>query len=338
MLLFVLGVILAVIALILFGVGRVDVEGDDKPRSTRGAAVALLLFGLFLVLFSSVRVIDAGQVGVPVTFGTVGGEVPAGVSFVAPWTGIEGVDIRTQNYTMTSSNIEGQVKGDDSIAVTGLGGSTATVDATVLYRVDQNKAAGMFRDIGTAYENNIVRPTSRTCIRDAFGPVNVVDGATTSREQVTASINKCIGDAFISRGLVLESFQLRAVNLSKELQDSVNSKQAAQQVSEQKKFELVTASQDAEKTRIQSVAVSDGQQIIKCGGHVVKADDGSTTIVPNTGDQCQNQLTPEYLEWFYIDMLKSVVSSPNHDTIIVPSRPDGQGSDTDLQVQIPAQK
>ena len=42
-------------------------------------------------------------------------------------------------------------------------------------------------------------------------------------------------------------------------------------------------------------------------------------VVPNPIDRCsQAQLTPQYLQWTYIQALQSLVDSPNNSTIILP--------------------
>ena len=66
---------------------------------------------------------------------------------------------------------------------------------------------------------------------------------------------------------MLQDFQLREVTLSPTLAIAVSAKVAAQQVEEQQQFELATAQQQADITRIQALATADSQQILACGGY-----------------------------------------------------------------------
>ena len=79
-------------------------------------------------------------------------------------------------------------------------------------------------------------------------------------------VTTCMKDKLEPRGLLLQDFQLREVALSPQLQNAVNAKVASQQNAEQQKFELATAQQAADITRIQALATADSQQILACGG------------------------------------------------------------------------
>lgn len=327
MILFIFAILFIIGGLIAIGIGKVDGDINIRP-----VAIGVAIFGVVLLTLSCIRTVDAGSVGLPVTFGSVGDSMDSGVHLMAPWSGVENVNVRTAEYTMTVTQNEGKVVGDDSVEVKGKDGATGHVDSTTHYHVNREKAAELYRTVGRDYENTVVRPAIRNCIHNAFGATEMVVAATTARSEIQSGIDNCVKSALESRGFVVEDFQIRNIRVEEAVQNAINAKVAAQQDAESKQFQLQAARQDAEKTRIQSQAVSDGQQIIKCGGRAVPKDDGTSIIVPNEGNDCKNQLTAEYLQWYYIDMLKSVVSSPNHDTIIVPS------SNENLQIQVPTQK
>ena len=107
-----------------------------------------------------------------------------------------------------------------------------------------------------------------------------------------------------------------------QLQNAVNSKVASQQNLEQQQFERATAQQLADITRIQALATADSQQILACGGQAsTKVRNGQPvqTVTPNALTACsQTQLTPQYLQFSYIQALKQLVNSPNNSTIILP--------------------
>jgi regulator of protease activity HflC (stomatin/prohibitin superfamily) len=313
-------------AMAVFAGKKIGPQGDQIaiPTSLRLWAFVPFGFALLVFLFASVNVVPAGSEAVPVTFGSVGKPVGAGVHIVAPWTKLHTITVRTQQYTMVHQNGEGNVKGDDSISVLGSDAAAADVDATLLYHVDPAQAGTLYRRIGGDYVNTIVRPTSRTCIRNAFANVPIVDAATDQRSEVAASIKTCLVDEFSKRGLVLEDFQLRNVGLSSHLQDAVNAKVAANQAAQQKVFELQAAKGDAQIATVSAKATADSQQILACGGQNVKGVDSTgkpvIVVVPNDKDHCnQSQLTPAFLQYSYIQALKGLVNSPNNSTLILPT-------------------
>jgi hypothetical protein len=69
-------------------------------------------------------------------------------------------DIRTQNYTMSSSQNEGDQFGDDAIRVSN-DGLEVVIDLTVLYRVSARRSKN-FKEIGVSYKDKIVRPVTST--------------------------------------------------------------------------------------------------------------------------------------------------------------------------------
>lgn len=335
MALFILGIILLILGLVGFFLPPIKSSYSEFTWHWWWAGVPCLVLGALFSILSMVRTIDPGTVAVPVTFGTTATAIEPGVHFLAPWTGLQEVTTRTQEYTMSGNSDEGSKAGNDSVPVSGLGGSQGSADATIFYHVNERDAERLYKE--TKDINAVIRAASRTCIRDKFGEFDLVEAANVKRDQVAAQIGDCVRGAIESRGVTVESFQLRDVHLSKELQDSIQLKLAAQQQSQAKDFEIDTARKEAIKVGVQNKAVSDGQQIIKCGGKAQKQDDGTVIIIPNTGSACENQLTPEYLQWAYIDMMKAIVTSPNHDTVIIPSPSQGSGLTQPL-IQVPTNK
>jgi regulator of protease activity HflC (stomatin/prohibitin superfamily) len=324
--LFILAILFAILSAIIF-----FVKEADGIKLRRWATIPLVLAAVCLAI-STVRTVSPGTVAVPVTFGTTSPAISPGVNILPPWTGLEEVTTRTQEYTMTGNHAEGQVQGNDAVPVSGLGGSVGAVDATVFYHVNEKDAERLYRE--TKDINDLIRVKTRTCIRDAFGTYDLVDSQNSKRGEVAAKIDECVHKEIEPRGVTVESFQLRDVRLNDQLQASVQNKLNAQQNAEAKKFELESARQDAVKKGIESKAISDSQQIVKCGGTATKQDDGSVLIVPNTGSSCQNNLTPEYLQWYYIDLFGKLVNSPNHDTVIIPAPSQGNNTTQPL-IQIP---
>jgi regulator of protease activity HflC (stomatin/prohibitin superfamily) len=298
-------------------------SGELGRRSWRGLAAFLGSIFAIVFVWTSVHIVQPGSVAVPVTFGHSGKPLSAGFHITLPFTTAYSINTRTQNYTMTSNPGEGQ-KGntDDSVAVLGRDGGAASVNATVLYRVDPTKATSVFRNLGTNYASAIVRPQARTCIRDIFTKYDMVSAATSDWNGVETGVSLCMNAKLKPEGLMLQDFQLREVTLSAPLASAVAAKVAAQQVEQQQVFELATAQQQADITRIQALATADSQQILACGGSpatLTREGQEVQTVIPNPLTRCsQAQLTPAYLQFTYIQALKQLATSNNTTTLVLP--------------------
>jgi regulator of protease activity HflC (stomatin/prohibitin superfamily) len=311
-------------ALVAVGLRRPrNEDGTLGPRSWKRLGIFLATIFVVAFVWTSIHVVQPGNVAVPVTLGHSGDPIGAGFHITLPFTTTYSMSVRVQNYTMTSNVGEG-AKGssDDSVAVLGSDGGAANVNATVLYRVDPKQATFVYRNIGTNYASAVVRPSARSCIRTQFTLYPMIDAATTNWRTIESDAAKCLRAKIEPRGLLLQDFQLREVTLSTQLQTAVNSKVASQQNAEQQRFELATAEQAADISRIQALATADSQQILACGGRAATVSRNgirAQTVVPNPLTNCsQSQLTPQYLQFTYIQALKSIVTSPNTSTVILP--------------------
>jgi prohibitin 1 len=299
-------------------------DGTLGPRSWRRLLTTIAVIFAAVFVWTSIHIVQPGQVAVPITLGHPGDPLGAGVHITLPFTTTYAMSTRTQNYTMTSIASEGVRGGltDGSVSVLGRDGGAANVNATVLYRLNPSKATDVFRDLGRGYASAIVRPSARSCVRLVFTHYNMVDAATAAWNQVETSVGQCMRQKLEPQGLVLQDFQLREVSLSTAVQNAVNLKVAAQQTEEQQKFDLATAEQQADITRIQALATADSQQILACGGQaatIARNGQQVSTVVPNPLTRCnQSQLTQAYLQFTYIQALKQLVNSPNNTTLVLP--------------------
>jgi regulator of protease activity HflC (stomatin/prohibitin superfamily) len=297
--------------------------GELGPRHWKG------LFGfiasIFVVVFiwTSVHIVQPGTVAVPVTFGHAGEPLKAGPHLTWPFTTAYSMSTRTQNYTMSALKGEGAQKNvDDSVAVLGRDGGSANVNATVLYRLDPKKATDVYRTLGPKYQTQIVRPSARSCIRIIFTHYDVVTAATSAWDTVENDVSRCMKEKLVPRGLLLQDFQMREVTLASSIRAAVNAKVTAQQTQEQQKFEQATALQQADITRIQALATADSQQILACGGvatKILRDGENVRTVVPNPLTNCnQAQLTPQYLQFTYIQALRQLATSGTNTTLVLP--------------------
>jgi regulator of protease activity HflC (stomatin/prohibitin superfamily) len=300
-----------------------NADGELGPRHWKGLFIFLGTILAVVIVWTSVHVVQPGNVAVPVTFGHSGEPLGPGVHITLPFTRTYSMSTRTQNYTMSSSANDGPAGTVDSpVAVLGEDGGAATVNATLLYRVDRDKASDVYRNLGRNYSTSVVRPTARSCVRAEFAKYAVAEAASTASGAIEDNIAACVKEKLESAGMLLQAFQLRGVALSDAVASAVDAKVAAQQKLQQQAFEEATAQKQADITRIAALATFDQAQIAKCGGRPVSTKvDGQTvqTIIPNPQSECNgNALSSEYLQFLYIQALNNLAKSGNSSTVVLP--------------------
>lgn len=254
----------SILGVIIFLAGYISSKINDrfmrinKPIMALGGLLILIGF-----LFASVVEIDAGDVGVKKLYGKVQPDVLySGLHIINPLVNVVPVEIRTQNYTMSGVHNEGDKSGDDAIRVLSADGLEVTIDLTVLYRVIPESAPFLFKQTGLDYKDKIVRPISRTKIRDNAVYYDAVSLYSTKRDEFQARIYKAIEDDFTKRGLLLENLLIRNIALPTSVKNAIESKINAEQEAQKMQFVLQKEKQEADRKRVEAQGISDYQHII----------------------------------------------------------------------------
>ena len=233
MILMVLGILLVI------GAMFINKEREELQRVARGVRISGLVIVIIGFMTSCIKQIDAGQIGVKSLFGKVDDDVlTSGLNFVNPLVDVRVVDIKTQNYTMSGVHDEGDKAGDDAIRVLTADGLEVIIDLTVLYRVTSTEAPRIVRETGLDYRDKIVRPLTRTKIRDNAVYFTAVDLYSTERDQFQSRIFKNIDEDFKKRGLVLEQLLVRNITLPGTVKASIEEKIKAEQDAQKMEFVL----------------------------------------------------------------------------------------------------
>lgn len=261
----------------------------SRPVKTIGVIVMVVGF-----LTACIKQIDAGTVGVQSLFGKVSdGVLTSGLNFVNPLVDVESIDVKTQNYTMSAVRDEGDKEGDDAIRVLTSDGLEVIVDLTVLYRVIPTEAPKILREIGPNYQDKIVRPVTRTRIRDNAVNYEAVALYSNKRQQFQDKIFQQIEKDFKARGLLLESLLIRNINLPESVKKTIESKINAEQESQKMQFVLSKEKQEAERKRVEAQGIADYQKIIS------------------------ESLTDRQLQYEQIKAQKELATSPNAKVVIM---------------------
>ncbi len=257
MLFIILGIIIIIVGVVL--------SKSNEPANRFGGALRIIGTIVILVgiLTACIIQVGAGQVGVKKLFGKVQEDVlGSGLHFINPLLEIEKLDVKTLNYTMSGVHDEGAMSGDDAIKVLTSDGLEVTIDLSVLYRVVPNDAPRLLRETGIDYEDKIVRPITRTRIRDNAVYYEAVALYSTKRDEFQQRIFKNIEDDFKKRGLLLENLLVRNITLPASVRATIEQKINAEQEAQKMQFVLQKERQEAERKRVEAQGIADYQRII----------------------------------------------------------------------------
>ena len=126
---------------------------------------------------------------------------------------------------------------------------------------------------GADYLEKIIRPASRTAVREAIAGFTAQEAFSTKREELpqkihdllAARISALLGqrDTFKgATGFVVDQVMLRKIQLPDKVRNAIEAKLEAAQQAEQMQFVLEKERQEAERKRIEAKGVSDFQTIV----------------------------------------------------------------------------
>jgi len=265
--------------------------GIERQMNVRGFSRILLTILILALLFfmgaCSITKVDTGNVGVLTKFGRVTGDVlPEGIHLIDPLKSSNELSVRTQEQKETA-------------AVPSSEGLIMTLEASLLFHLDRDKAADVYQKLGPDYRAKIVEPTMRSAMREATSSHGANALYTGEREQVAKEIESNLASQLAARGIVVEKVLLRDIQLPESLKRSIELKQASEQESLAMQFKLQKEKQEADRKRIEAQGIKDFQTIVAQG------------------------ITPGLLEWKGIEATEKFAASPNAKVVIVGNSKNG---------------
>lgn len=273
------------------------VIGKNVPNLAKMATIGRF-FGIFLLAVGIAAAcfvqIEPGQAGVQTLFGKVQpGILREGLNFVNPLVDVVKYDVRTQNYTMSAVHDEGDKSGDDAIRILTADGLEVVIDLSVLYRIDGDRVPEILRSIGPDVRDKIVRPMTRTKIRDNAVYYDAVSLYSSKRDEFQQKIFTSIEKDFAARGLILEQILIRNITLPESVKLTIESKINAEQEAQKMRFVLDKERQEAERKRVEAQGIADYQRILT------------------------SSLTDKLLQYEQIKAQKELANSPNAKVVIM---------------------
>jgi prohibitin 1 len=250
--------------------------------------LGIAAFLLVILFFSSITRVGTGHVGVLTLFGKVqeGGTLGEGIHLINPLKTNNELSVQTQTLK-------------ESASVPSSEGLMMSLDTSLIYHLNPDRAAEVFQKIGADYENIVVEPTLRSAIREATASHTANALYTGEREMVGKQIYDQVSTQLKERGLTVENVLLRDIQLPATLKAAIEAKQQAEQESLAMNFRLQKETQEAQRKRIEAAGVRDFQQIVAQG------------------------ITPSLLEWKGIEATENLAKSPNSKVVVIGNNKNG---------------
>jgi len=271
----------------IFDSPRGKVINADGGSAIRLIGLAILGLVMIVLLFNSVTRVATGHVGVLTLFGKVTGEsLGEGIHLINPLKTNNEMSIQTQTIK-------------ESASVPSAEGLMMSLDTSLIYHLNPDRAAEVFQKIGADYENVVVESTLRSAIREATASHSANALYTGEREMVGKQIYDQLTSQLNGRGLTVENVLLRDIQLPATLKAAIEAKQQAEQESLAMSFRLQKETQEAQRKRIEAAGVRDFQQIVAQG------------------------ITPSLLEWKGIEATENLAKSPNSKVVVIGNNKNG---------------
>jgi regulator of protease activity HflC (stomatin/prohibitin superfamily) len=256
------------------------VPGSSAFSAARGIAVLAVLL-IFFAFFNPITVIPAGHVGVKDLFGIVSSDVLGpGVHLVFPMTRVIKMSVQTQELK-------------EAAEVPSQEGLIMELEASLLYRLDPDKADDMYKSTGRNYQTIAVEPQIRSAIREVTASYDAKALYSSEREKIAHEIFEGFAKITRERGIIAEAVLLRKIGLPSIVANAIQEKLRREQEAEQMKFVLQKEEQEAERKRIEARGIADFQKIVASG------------------------ISPQLLEWKGIEATEKLALSQNSKIVVI---------------------
>lgn len=205
-------------------------------KTTRLIIAAVIVLIVIIIGINSTCTVEAGHSGVVTTFGKVSeGVLAEGLHFKAPF--IQNVIIIDNRVLKTDV--------DSTSASKDLQNVTSTI--SVNYRVGREQSASIYKNVGVAFDEVIVKPAIQECVK-AVTAQYTAEELISNRQVVSQKMEDALASKINTYGLNIEVFNIISFDFSDEFNAAIEAKQTAQQNALKAEQDLVRIKVEAQQT------------------------------------------------------------------------------------------
>ena len=195
--------------------------------------IGIIAIAVIILLASSIRIVESGEVGVRVRFGKASNQpTHEGINLKIPFVEeIKKMNIRVQKIEVTTSSSSKDLQ-------------DVEMSLAVNYQIDKKKAVNLYKNVGSNYDEVILEPAIEEGIK-AVTSKYTAEELITNRSEVSKQCREELDKKVSKYGLSINDFNITNFNFSKEFNKAIEEKQVAEQ-------KVLTAKQELEKERIEA--------------------------------------------------------------------------------------
>lgn len=259
-------IVAAITSLIAFIFALSKSNGTKEKNHRNVRAIALLIgtiaafLAIYQLIFRFLVIVPAGTVGVVETLGQVSSRtLNSGVNWINPFSKVVNFSTRLKDLKETVSTTSSE-------------GLNLDLDVSLQYRLEPDKAADIYKNIGIS-EEEIIISRFRSTIRQITASYEAKAIYGEKRQEIAQRLYQELSQQLNPLGFIVEESLLRKVVLPEKIQLAIQEKIEAEQASEsqqfvnQKKrqeleFELEKAKKEAERQKIEAQGIAESQKLI----------------------------------------------------------------------------
>jgi regulator of protease activity HflC (stomatin/prohibitin superfamily) len=241
--------------------------GGDRPdlpvkRVITWLAIIVIAIIVLSVAGCGIKVVNTGQRGIETRFGKIVSEsLPEGLYFFNPITSdIVEIDTRVQRFDGETDTYTRDVQ-------------QAAVKYTLNYRLQQNAAHLMYRDVGRDWEQKLIPQVVLGTLKEVVGKWDAVD-LISNRDKAAATAYDAIAKNLGDRNVEISRFEITDISYTSEFETSVEQKVIAQQkaieeqnrtkqIEEQARQKVLSAEAEAKSMQIRAEALEQNAKLVE---------------------------------------------------------------------------
>ena len=210
-----------------------------------GLVVVLVIAGA-IGLFTAMRSVDTGKIGVVTSYGKVTGrEIEEGFAWVAPF-GINNVteyDTKTQKEEASAAAASKDLQ---------------DVNGTVVlnYNLERGKVSNIHQTVGEKYKDILITPAIQEVFKSSTAKYTANE-LIANREKVKSDVLQGLKNRLSDKGINVQDVSITNLSFSKEFTKAIEQRQVAQQNAERAKYNLDRAKLDAQSQDVQAKTLTD---------------------------------------------------------------------------------
>jgi prohibitin 2 len=241
-------------------------NGDRPPLPIKKiltwVVVAAVAIFVLSVASCGIKVVDTGQRGIKTRFGEVVSEsLPEGIYFYNPVTSnVIQMDTRVQRQDGETDTYTRDVQ-------------QAAIKYTLNYRLQQNAAHIVYRDVGRDWEQKLIPQVVLGTLKEVVGKWDAVD-LIANRDKAGASALQAIKENLAERNVEVSRFEITDIAYTHEFENSVELKVIAQQkaieeqnrtrqIEEQARQKVLSAEAEAKSMQIRAEALEKNAKLVE---------------------------------------------------------------------------